>query len=186
MSRIGKKPVELLIGIKAALHKATGVDGSLLTMEGPKGKLQTQIPSEVQLVLKDNRITLSVKDSGDKKLRAFHGLYRALVQNMVVGVSQGYEKRLEIMGVGFRAKLEGKDLLLSLGYSHLIRYPLPLGITAKLENKDTIIILNGADKQVIGNTAATIRSYYPPEPYKGKGVKYANEVIRRKKGKRVA
>jgi large subunit ribosomal protein L6 len=180
MSRVGKKPVELVSGVKAVFNK------SLLEMEGPKGKLQRQIPSEVQLVMKDNRIVVSVKDSEDKKLRAFHGLYRALIQNMVVGVSQGYEKRLEINGVGFRAKLEGKDLLLTLGYSHPIRYPLPSGIAAKVENKDTLIILNGADKQVIGNAAATIRNYYPPEPYKGKGVKYANEVIRRKKGKRVA
>jgi large subunit ribosomal protein L6 len=180
MSRVGKKPVELVNGVKAVFNK------SLLEMEGPIGKLQIQIPSDVQLVMEDHRIAVSVKDSKDKKLRAFHGLYRALIQNMVVGVAQGYEKRLEINGVGFRAKLEGKDLLLTLGYSHPIRYPLPSGITAKVENKDTLIILNGADKQVIGNAAAMIRNYYPPEPYKGKGVKYVNEVIRRKKGKRVA
>ncbi len=180
MSRIGKQPVELVKGVKASFDK------QLLTVEGPKGKLQAQIPSDVHLALKDNWITLSVQNSEDKRLRSLHGLYRALVQNMVVGVSQGYEKRLEITGVGFRAKVEGKDLVLALGYSHPIRYPLPLGITVKLENKDTLVILNGTDKQVIGNAAATIRSFYPPEPYKGKGVKYVNEVIRRKKGKRVA
>ncbi|MBN2144004.1 MAG: 50S ribosomal protein L6 [Candidatus Aureabacteria bacterium] len=186
MSRVGKVPVPIMKGVKVSLT------GNQLLVEGPKGKLNLLIPAALSLSVTDKQVAVSPNNNkngdktADKNVRALHGLYRALIQNIVKGVSEGYEKRLEINGVGFRAKLDGKNLVLALGYSHPIKYPLPAGITAKIDNKDTLIILNGIDKQLLGNVAAAIRRFYPPEPYKGKGIKYLEEVIRRKKGKRVA
>ena len=179
MSRVGKKPI--------VLGKAKPkLAGSHLTIEGPLGVLQIDVPDGMKLDISDQEIVVTPVNPSEKKSSAMHGLTRSLIQNLVTGVTSGYEKRLEINGVGFRAKLEGKNLVLALGFSHPIIYPLPEGIKAKVENKDTLIILNGIDKQLIGNVAATIRQFYPPEPYKGKGVKYTDEIIRRKKGKRVA
>lgn len=179
MSRIGKKPINL----ETAKVK---LENEILYFEGPKGKLQLQIPPEIVIKIEEKQIIVQPGSIEKKKSKAFHGLYRALIQNYVVGVVHGYEKRLEINGVGFRAKVDGKDLVLSLGFSHPIRFHIPSGITIKVEQKDTLVIINGIDKQQIGQVAATIRGYYPPEPYKGKGIKYSDEVIRRKKGKRVA
>ena len=180
MSRIGKIPVEILKGVK------TKFENAVLTIEGPKGKIEQKIPSEVTLDIKDGKIFVKQGEGEEKRVKAFHGLYRALIQNHIKGVHNGYEKQLEITGVGYRAKLEGKNIILSLGYSHQIKCPVPEGISVRLDQKDTLIILNGIDKHKIGQLAATIRGYYPPEPYKGKGIKYKNEHIKRKKGKRVA
>lgn len=180
MSRIGKKPVEILKGAK--VKYATGV----FNVEGPKGKLKLNIPQEVVLDVNDNQILVKQGTGTEKRLRTFHGLYRALIQNMIKGVTSGYEKRLELNGVGFRAKVEGKKLEVNAGYSHPILYTIPEGISINVENKNTLIIINGADKHQVGQAAATIRQSFPPEPYKGKGIKYVDEVIRRKKGKRVA
>ena len=158
----------------------------VLQFEGPKGKLKVTVPSAIKIEINDKLLILKNSNPEDRHCKALHGLIRSLVQNCVTGVLKGYEKRLEITGVGYRAKNEGKNLVLSLGFSHPIVYPLPEGISVKIEEKDTVIILSGIDKQLLGNVAADIRRYRPPEPYKGKGVKYAGEVIRRKKGKRVA
>ncbi|EKD25824.1 MAG: 50S ribosomal protein L6 [uncultured bacterium] len=179
MSRVGKKPVEIK-NAKVRLENAA------MYFEGPKGKLQLNIPEEVKIEIKDNLIHVSQNKGTEKRVKAFHGLYRALIQNCITGVTVGYEKRLEINGVGFRAKVEGKNLVLALGFSHPIIFPIPEGITFKIEQKDTLLIINGIDKQLLGQVAASIRAYYPPEPYKGKGVKYVDEYIKRKKGKRVA
>lgn len=181
MSRIGKKPITFNA---AKIDVASGV----ITVEGKKGKLSQEIHEAIDVKLEDKQINVSVKEGilDKKKQKAFHGLYRSLIQNMVTGVEEGYEIKLEIVGVGFKATLQKNILVLNLGFSHPINFELPEGISAQVENKNTQIILTGIDKQLIGNTAASIRRYYPPEPYKGKGVKYADEVIRRKKGKRVA
>lgn len=179
MSRIGKKPVSIK-GVKVVNNNGT------LMFEGPKGKLSVKVPQDISVEIKDDQLIAINNFPELRQARALHGLVRSLAQNCVDGVLKGYEKRLEITGVGYRAKVEGKKLVLSLGFSHPINYPLPEGISAKVEEKDTVIILSGIDKQLIGNVAADIRRYRPPEPYKGKGVKYAGEVIRRKKGKRVA
>jgi len=179
MSRIGKKIIELK-NVKAKLTD------SMLTVEGTKGKLTLFIPDEVVVDVGERTIQVNPGVGPEKRVGAFRGLIRALIQNNVTGVSDGYEKRLEINGVGFRAKLEGKVLVLSLGFSHPIRFDIPEGISIKVEQRDTLLIINGIDKQLVGQVAATIRAFYPPEPYKGKGVKYSDEVIRRKKGKRVA
>ena len=182
MSRLGKKPVDIVKGAK--VKYASGV----LHVEGPKGKLKLSIPSEVVVDVqeKDNKINVQQGNGAEKRVKAFHGLYRSMIQNMIVGVTQGYEKRLELNGVGFRAKVEGKKLEINAGYSHPILITIPEGITVGVENKNTLIIINGADKHMVGQIAANVRNSYPPEPYKGKGIKYAEEVIRRKKGKRVA
>ena len=180
MSRLGKKPIEILKGVK--IKYAEG----LLNVEGPKGKLKLDIPEEVVLEVSEKEIKVNQGKGEVTRVNAFHGLYRALINNMIVGVAKGYEKRLELVGVGFRAKIEGKKLEINAGYSHPILFAVPEGITVAVENKNTLIIINGADKHDVGQLAASVRNSYPPEPYKGKGIKYVDEVIRRKKGKRVA
>ena len=179
MSRIGSKIIELK-DVKAKL------EGNLLTVEGSKGKLMLAIPQEVTVDVEESSIKVNRGVGPEKRTGAFQGLIRSLIQNNVTGVSVGYEKKLEINGVGFRAKLEGRVLVLSLGFSHPVRFDIPEGISIKVEQRDTHLIISGIDKQLVGQVAATIRAYYPPEPYKGKGIKYSDEVIRRKKGKRVA
>ena len=180
MSRLGKKPIEILKGVK--IKYAAG----LMNVEGPKGKLKLVIPEEVVLEVSEKEIVVSQGKGEATRLNAFHGLYRALINNMIVGVAKGYEKRLELNGVGFRAKVEGKKLEINAGYSHPIIFTIPEGITIAVENKNTLIIINGADKHDVGQLAASVRNSWPPEPYKGKGIKFVGEVIRRKKGKRVA
>ena len=179
MSRIGNKPVDLK-GTKVSLAE------NVIKVEGPKGNLKFSHDPQIKLEVLEKEVQVKNPFPKEKKFRALHGLTRALIANMVSGVTTGYEKKLEINGVGYRAKVEGKDLVLSLGFSHPVRFPLPEGISAKVERKDTLIILNGIDKQLLGDVAASIRKFRPPEPYKGKGIKYEEEVIRRKKGKRVA
>jgi large subunit ribosomal protein L6 len=173
MSRIGKKPIAIPSGVKIALA------GSVINVEGPKGKLSRSVHDAVSVEIAADQVTIAPGTSGGTALQ---GLTRTLIANMVEGVTKGFERLLEINGVGYRADLQGKVLNLSLGYSHPINYPLPEGISAEVE-KQTKITLRGIDKELLGATAAKIRSFREPEPYKGKGVKYAEERILRKAGK---
>jgi large subunit ribosomal protein L6 len=177
VSRIGKLPISVPEGVKISL------EGHSILLEGPKGKLRTTIPVGVKVKV-DGKLVKVERDSDQRKLRALHGLMRKLIANMVEGVSRGFSRVLEINGVGYRAEVKGSELHLSLGYSHPIVYTLPAGVSASIE-RQTVINLQSADKQLLGETAATIRSLRPPEPYKGKGVKYREEVIKRKAGKAV-
>lgn len=177
MSRIGKLPIEIPSGVEVKF--ADGV----LTVKGPKGELTQTIDPLVKLEIADNQITV-VPQAETKEARSFHGLFRSLTANMVEGVTKGYQKRLEINGVGYRAQIQGKKIVLSLGYSHPIEYQVPEGVTAEIDkDKNNVIIISGINKQKVGQTAAEIRDFRKPEPYKGKGVKYEDEHIRRKAGK---
>lgn len=175
MSRIGKEPIDIASGVNVAL------EGSTVKVKGPNGALQYVLRDEVSLEIDGSVLRVSRKDD-TRQARSMHGLTRTLIANMVKGVSEGFEKRLEIVGVGYRAEAKGNSLKLTLGYSHPIDYELPKGITATVD-KQTSIVLKGADKQLVGQVAAEIRAFRPPEPYKGKGVKYVDEFIRRKAGK---
>lgn len=178
MSKIGKIPVPLPAGVQITLGQ-----GNAVTVKGPKGELSQSFDSHVMVRQEDQAIQVSVKNSDDRNQRALWGLSRSLINNMVIGVSKGFEKKLEINGVGYRAALQGRALQLNLGFSHPVNYGLPEGIEAKVEKN--IIVLTGIDKHLIGEVAAQIRRLKPPEPYKGKGIKYLEEVIRRKAGKAV-
>ena len=179
MSRIGKSPVNIPSGVDVKL------DGNTVTVKGPKGELTQVIDSCVTLAIEDNTITFS-RESDAPSHRAKHGLYRALLQNMVVGVSEGYKKELEVIGVGYRANATGQQLELALGYSHAIILELPkeIKVSANTEKgKAPVVILESYDKQLLGQAAAKIRSLRKPEPYKGKGIRFMGEEIRRKAGK---
>ncbi|MEK7385753.1 MAG: 50S ribosomal protein L6 [candidate division NC10 bacterium] len=176
MSRIGKKPVPIPQGVK--VH----VEGATVRAEGPKGKLAQPVPAGLTAKLEGNQIVIA-RAGDDRKVRALHGLARALVANMVTGVKDGFEKKLEIVGIGYRAQVQGRAIQLALGYSHPVVFPLPEGITAEID-KQTAITLRGPDKAVLGQTAARLRMLRKPDPYKGKGIKYADEHIRRKVGKK--
>lgn len=177
MSRIGKLPITIPAGVKVA------VDASALRLEGPKGKLQAELPSGVDVKVEGNVVRVE-RQAEDRKVRALHGLTRKLIANMAQGVSQGFTRVLDINGVGYRAEVKGQEIHMTLGYSHPVVFPLPAGVTAAVE-RQVIITLSGADRQVLGETAAKIRGLRPPEPYKGKGIKYREEVIKRKAGKAV-
>jgi large subunit ribosomal protein L6 len=159
------------------------VDGSQVNVEGPKGKLSLDLPEGLSVTVSDDEITVS-RASEHRHLRALHGTFRSLVQNLIIGVSDGFSKELEIQGVGFRCAVKGKDLDLSLGKSHPILHPIPDGLTVTVTD-NTKIKVEGIDKQLVGQFSAEVRSYYPPEPYKGKGVRYVDEYVRRKAGKSV-
>ena len=176
MSRIGKKPVPVPSGVTAS------IDGQMVKMKGTKGELSFVVPEEVLVALENGAVAVSPRDES-KTARAKWGMARAQVANLVEGVSKGFERRLEISGVGYRAAVAGKVLKLSLGYSHDIDYEIPAGVTITTP-RPTEVVVAGIDKQVVGQTAAEIREYRGPEPYKGKGVKYANEFIFRKEGKK--
>ena len=178
MSRIGNKAVEIPDKVKVNI----GNDGAV-AVEGPKGKLQWTLPREIKASVKDNRVSL-VRDAETRGVKALHGLSRSLVHNMVQGVSEGFSKSLEIEGVGFKAAVQGSTLNLALGKSHPILFPIPKEIKIVV-TENTKLTINGIDKKLVGQVAADIRRYYPPEPYKGKGVRYAGEVVRRKEGKTV-
>jgi len=178
MSRIGNKAVEIPDKVKVNI----GNDGAV-AVEGPKGKLNWQLPREISAKVADNRIEL-VRGAETRSVKALHGLARSLVNNMVLGVSTGFTKDLIIEGVGFKAAVQGSNLNLSLGFSHPVLHPIPEGIKVTV-TENTKISITGIDKHLVGQVAADIRRYYPPEPYKGKGVRYAGEVIRRKEGKTV-
>ena len=174
MSRIGKKPILIPKDVKIDLK------GDLLTIKGSKGELKRKIHPKVNVNIDNNQLFVSVNDDTAES-KSLHGLYRALIANMVNGVSQGFERVLEIVGIGYRAESSGKNATFHLGYSHPINFELPEGIDAKIEK--TKITLSGIDKELLGRTAAKIRSFRKPEPYKGKGIRYAGEIIRRKAGK---
>lgn len=176
MSRIGKKPVAIPAGVTAS------VSGQLVSVKGTKGELSFLVPDDVSVAMENGMVAVQPR-SKSKTARSLWGTSRARVQNLVVGVTAGYEKKLEINGVGYKASAQGKTLKLSLGYSHDIDYVIPAGITV-VTPKPTEILISGIDKQAVGQTAAEIRDYRGPEPYKGKGVKYANEFIFRKEGKK--
>ncbi|HAC21791.1 MAG TPA: 50S ribosomal protein L6 [Porphyromonadaceae bacterium] len=179
MSRIGKLPIQIPAGVTVTLNE------NVVTVKGPKGELSQEINPDITVSIEDGVVTLT-RPSDEKTHRALHGLYRALINNMVVGVSQGYRKELELVGVGYRASNNGQILELSLGFSHNIYVQLPSEIkleTKSERNKNPLIILESADKQLIGQVCAKIRSFRKPEPYKGKGIRFVGEEIRRKSGK---
>lgn len=179
MSRIGKAPIEIPAGVNVT------VKDNVVTVKGPKGELSQKINPDLTIEIEGNQLTVS-RPSDNREHRAQHGLYRALIHNMVVGVSTGYRKEMELVGVGYRATSTGQVLELSLGYSHAIYIKLPpeVKVEAKMErNKNPLIILESDDKQLLGQVCAKIRSLRKPEPYKGKGIKFVGEVIRRKSGK---
>ncbi|MBN2453729.1 MAG: 50S ribosomal protein L6 [Candidatus Omnitrophica bacterium] len=179
MSRIGKKPVAIPSGVKVSV----GPDNTI-TVEGKNGKLTYKASARFKAEVKDNKFSVS-RPSDAKQDKATHGLIRSLVHNMIVGVTEGYKKDLEITGVGFKAAVQGKVLNIQLSYTHPINYNIPEGLTIETP-KPNIITIKGIDKAKVGEAAAEIRDYYRPEPYKGKGIKYAGEHVRRKAGKAVA
>ena len=175
MSRIGKQPVAVPATVKVT------VQGNVVRVEGPKGKLERALPPDVTLKIDGSTLKVERNDDG-RRARGMHGLTRQLVANMVDGVAKGFTRVLEINGVGYRAEARKNTLFLTLGYSHPIAFQLPEGVTAKVE-RQVVITLEGADRELLGQVAAAVRELRPPEPYKGKGVKYAEETIRRKAGK---
>ncbi len=180
MSRIGRLPIKLPREAKVT------IDGQMFSVQGPKGKMERSIHPKIRIE-KDGDVLKVTRSDDSKPTRALHGLTRALIANMVHGVTQGFKRELIVTGVGYKVEVKGKSLVLNLGYSHPIDFPLPEGISAKVDTqKETRIILEGYDKELLGLTASRIRAYRPPEPYKGKGVRYADEVIIRKAGKAAA
>lgn len=175
MSRIGKKPIEIPKGVEVKL------DGTVFTAQGPMGTLTYTIPSGISVDIQDSQIVVT-RASDQKRYRALHGLVRSLINNMVIGVATGFTKTLDIVGIGYRAKREGNTLNLAVGYSHPVNFPVPEGITIDVQGQNKIII-KGADKQLVGQVAANIRRVRPPEPYKGKGIRYSDEIVRTKVGK---
>jgi large subunit ribosomal protein L6 len=178
MSRIGKIPVIIPDKVKVQ------VKNQHVAVEGPNGKLTLDVPHLATVKIDDQQILVS-RPNDNKESKAIHGLVRSLIQNMVIGVSKGFVKQLEIQGVGFKATMANKKITLNLGYSHEIVYPVPDTIVVTLEDGGTKIKIEGPDKQLVGKVASEIRSFYPPEPYKGKGVRYSDEQVKRKEGKTV-
>ena len=178
MSRIGKKSIDIPEKVKLDVSET----GSI-RVEGPKGKLEWILPDSIKLRI-DGKQAVLARDTETRAVKALHGLSRSLVYNMVVGVSQGFQKSLEIHGVGFRAQVQGKNLNLSIGFSHPVVFLIPDGIRITVQ-ENTRLLIEGIDKQMVGQVAADIRAYYPPEPYKGKGIRYTGEQILRKEGKTV-
>ena len=176
MSRIGKKEIALPKGVEVRQ------DGNAVTVKGPKGTMTTPIVPGISMSVENNVVKFERKDE-EGKSRAFHGLMRALVANNVKGVSEGFKKELDIIGVGYRAEVKGREVVFQLGYSHPVRFPIPQGIDIAIDAKTGHITITGIDKQQVGQTAAEIRGLREPDPYKGKGIKYSDEVIRRKAGK---
>lgn len=175
MSRIGKRPITVPAKVQVT------IDGTKVVVKGPKGELSRQLSSAV-LVSQEGETIVVTRRNETRLARQMHGLSRTLVANMVEGVSQGFQRRLEIQGVGYRAQTQGRNLVLNIGYSHQVQFEPPEGVEFKVEN-NTNIIVSGYNKEVVGNMAAKIRAVRPPEPYKGKGIRYAGEVVRRKAGK---
>lgn len=177
MSRLGRQPIVLPTGVSAEL--AAG----LIVIKGPKGELKEEIHSQVQVELKDKTLFLSVKDEKDRKQKALWGLFASLIRNMIVGVTEGFVKQLEINGIGFGAAVSGRNLVLNIGFSHPVNFSIPAGLEIKVEKN--LISISGISKQLVGEVAAQIRRLKKPEPYKGKGIKYIDEQIVRKTGKTV-
>lgn len=178
MSRIGKQPIIIPNGITVEKR-----DGNFIFVKGPKGELNFRIHKDITVEIKDDQI-ICTRKSDEKEHRSLHGLTRSIISNMVEGVEKEFEKRLEIQGVGYRANIQGNKIVLTLGFSHPIEYTPPEGVNLAIDaEKKNIIIVSGADKQLVGEAAAEIRSYRKPEPYKGKGIRYENEYVARKAGK---
>jgi large subunit ribosomal protein L6 len=175
MSRLGKLPIELPSGVQAKM------DGDFIVVKGPKAELKEKTNPSVKIDISEKEILVTVLDPEVKKQRALWGLYRNLVKNMVIGVTVGFEKKLQINGVGYRAAMSGTKLILNVGYSHPVEFQLPTGVTGSVA--ENVITLNSFDKHLLGETAYQVRKVKEPEPYKGKGIKYLEEVIRRKEGK---
>ncbi len=175
MSRLGKLPITIPSGTQVNLSNGS------ISVKGPKGELKQKIDNKVKVEIKDSEIIVSVSDKENKEQRAMWGLFRALINNMIIGVNSGFEKKLEIKGVGYKAMVNGNKLILNLGFSHPVDFLLPAGISASVEANT--ITISGFDKQLVGELSAQIRKLRKPEPYKGKGIKYSDEVIRRKAGK---
>lgn len=176
MSRIGKKEITLPKGVE--IKK----EGNAVVVKGPKGSLSTNLVEGIDVRIANNVVQFT-REGEEGKAKAFHGLVRALVANNVLGVTQGFKKELDIVGVGYRAEVKGKEVVFQLGYSHPVRFPIPKGIAIEVDAKSGHIVVSGIDKQQVGQTAAEIRALREPDPYKGKGIKYSDEVIRRKAGK---
>jgi large subunit ribosomal protein L6 len=176
MSRIGKKPIEIPSSVTVSLN------GDTVTVKGPKGTLKQGIDDKVNVELDDKEVRVLPLGKG-RKVGAFQGMTRALIANMVKGVSEGFRRNMSLVGVGYRVSLEGKKLVFNVGYSHAIEFPLPDGVFAEVGDKGVNFSIMGADKQLVGQTCATIRGFRPPEPYKGKGIRYADEIVRQKAGK---
>lgn len=176
MSRIGKKEIPLPKGVEVRQ------DGNVIQVKGPKGTMTTALVPGISMSVADNVVKFERKDE-EGKTRAFHGLMRALVANNVKGVSEGFKRELDIVGVGYRAEVKGREVVFQLGYSHPVRFAIPEGIDITIEPKTNHITVTGIDRQKVGQTAAEIRGLREPDPYKGKGIKYSDEVIRRKAGK---
>ena len=179
MSRIGKKPVLIPDGVTVTIQ------GSKVSAKGPQGQLHYELPEGITGKLDKAQLVLSCDNLEDKKLKANYGTVRSLLANLVQGVKAGYTKELQIQGVGFKAQLQGKKLVMSLGFSHPVEYLIPDGVTVKV-NEGTSMSVTGPDKELVGQVSARIRAFYPPEPYKGKGVRYKGEYVRHKAGKTVA
>ncbi|BAB75900.1 50S ribosomal protein L6 [Anabaena sp. FACHB-709] len=175
MSRIGKRPITVPAKVQVT------IDGTKVVVKGPKGELSRELPANVSVSQEGETLQVTRRDE-TRTSRQLHGLSRTLVANMVEGVSQGFQRRLEIQGVGYRAQVQGRNLVLNMGYSHQVQIEPPDGIQFVVEN-NTNVIVSGYDKEIVGNTAAKVRAVRPPEPYKGKGIRYAGEVVRRKAGK---
>lgn len=175
MSRIGRKAIDIPSGV------IVECDNGVVWVRGPKGNLSQPINPRLSLKL-DNQKIIIERNSNDKKVKALHGLTRTLINNMIIGVTQGFQKGLEIVGIGYRAVLQGRTLTLNLGYSHPINYKAPDGIDLQMSQKN-IILVSGTDKQLVGQVAAQIRAFKKPDPYKGKGIKYLTEQVKRKAGK---
>ncbi|MDD5071985.1 MAG: 50S ribosomal protein L6 [Patescibacteria group bacterium] len=175
MSRLGKLPIELPAGTQAKIEKG------FIIVKGPKGEIREKLNDLAKVEIGDREIKVSVKNPQEKREKSLWGLYRSLINNLVIGVNEGFEKKLEISGVGYRAAVSGNKLVLNLGFSHPIEYNLPEGVTASVE--ENVITLKGLEKKLVGETAAKIKKFRIPDPYKAKGIKYSGEVIRRKAGK---
>ncbi len=175
MSRIGKQPIKLPGNVKLSY------ENSKVVVEGPRGKIEQQFRFDGTLKVEGDKVFV-ISGGEDNRARAFHGLVRSLVNNMVTGVSQGFHKSLKIVGVGYKAQVQGRTLVLNLGHSHPIRYAIPEGVSIEVPDPNTVVV-SGPDRQLVGQSASDIRKFRPPEPYKGKGVMYVDEVLRRKAGK---
>ncbi len=178
MSRIGNTPIEIPAGV------TVNIDGRAVSVSGKLGECDLILPPMLRAEMEGKSLRV-IREAENKRARSLHGLYARLITNMVVGVSRGFEKKLEVVGVGYRVEMEGPTLILQLGFSHPVRYEPMEGIEISIEGK-TVIVIRGADRQKVGETAARIRRFRPPEPYKGKGIKYVGEYIKRKAGKSIA
>jgi len=176
VSRVGRLPVEVPTGVDVT------ISGSHVKIKGPKGELEFTFSKDIELSLKDGEISVK-RPSDAREMRSLHGTTRSLIQNMVIGVTDGYQKELQLVGVGYRANMQGKNLVLNVGYSHSVEVEPPPGITFEVGERSQQVFISGIDKQKVGQIAAEIRKVRPPEPYKGKGIRYKDEYIRRKAGK---